>query len=322
MRKLLALILFAILCLVATGITVFAKTNLLSNSVNSPLPKNLEVLGAKNTPFLASEDIWLPKDNITKSGPVPTPQVAAASVYMIDLTTDEVLYAKNVHERRPVASLVKIMTALVSLERAEKDAKYLVSEKSTSVGEDSMGVTAGERLTYEELLYGLMLPSGNDAAETIAEGVGGTHELFVDMMNGKAKQLGLKDSQFVNPTGLDGDGEHFSSAYDMAVIARTAYKKYPLFRKVVGTYEYHLPYSDEHKELWLYNQTSLLTTYPGALGIKPGYTPDAGLCIVTLAENGGHQILAVLLNGEDRRAEMIALLDYAFAVQGVTLPAH
>lgn len=281
-----------------------------------------KILGSSQKLFLPSQNILLPLDQVNASTQKNAPEIEAPNAFVWDLSSDQIIYAKNVREKRPIASLTKIMTALVSLEHSETEQKFIVSEKAAKVGEDSMGLSAGEKLTLQDLLYGLMLPSGNDAADTIAEGVGGNVENFVSMMNEKVKLLGLQDTHFTNPSGLDGDGQHYSTAYDMAVISAQAWKNFPTFRQIVGTYEYDIAQSEEHKSYTLYNETNLLTSYPGVVGIKPGYTPDAGLCLVTLAQNGGHRILAVLLGSNDRRGEMRSLLDYAFAVQGVTLAPH
>ena len=238
---------------------------------------------------------------------------------MVDLTTNQTLYAKNIDNKQPVASTVKIMTAVVALERRHSNEIFTVSFEAAAVGEDSMGVTAGEKYTLRELLYGLMLASGNDASEVIAENVAGSGENFVKLMNEKAALLGAKDTKFVNPSGLEEDGEQYSTAYDLAIISQYAWINFPIFRQVVSTANYEIPYTENHKYLYLENQTNLLATYPGVKGIKPGFTPQAGLCLVTLAENGGHQILAVILGSNDRRGEMTQLLDYSFATLGIQI---
>jgi D-alanyl-D-alanine carboxypeptidase (penicillin-binding protein 5/6) len=211
------------------------------------------------------------------------------------------------------------MTAILTLEQRQPDEIVTISKHAATIGEDFMGISENEKYTIKDLLYGLLLPSGNDAAEALAESTAGSTKMFLDQMNAKAKLLGLSDTKFANPSGLDGDGEHFSTAYDLAIIARYAWTNFPLFRQIVGTKFYEIPYSQDHKYLYFENQTNLLSTYPCVKGIKPGYTPDAGLCLVTLAENGGHQVLAVMLGSNDRRGEMIKLLDYSFATIGVEI---
>ena len=262
---------------------------------------------------------WFPKENFALSNPSNL-NIGAKSVIALNFETGEIIFNKNSRERLPVASTVKVMTALVALESADPAAVYTVSEKAASVGENSMGLTAGEKLTLRELLYGLMLVSGNDAAVAIAEGVSGSEDKFVTRMNETVSALGLKDTMFVNSSGLDEDGGNgYSTAYDMAVIAHYVWQKYELFRKVASTYNEYIEYTSEHKAFDLYNDTNLLTTYPGVRGIKPGFTWEAGLCLVTYAENDGKKILAVILGSDDRRGEMKELLDYSFGTYGITV---
>jgi D-alanyl-D-alanine carboxypeptidase (penicillin-binding protein 5/6) len=287
----------------------------------SPLSENksLVVLGSEVKPFFYSTNVWLPDDKEILPSRYQRPEISAKAALVVNLSTDKIFYAKNDHERLPVASTLKIMTATVALERKNPNDIFTVSENAAKVGEDFMGITVGEKYTLEELLYGLLLPSGNDAAVAIAENIAGTESEFVRLMNEKTKLLGAKDTKFINTTGLQGDGEHYSTAYDMAIIARYAWVNFPLFRQIVGTFSYEIPYSKDHKYLYFENQTNLLRTYPGVKGIKPGFTPEAGLCLVTLAENGGHQILGVILGSNDRRGEMQMLLDYSFSTLGIKI---
>ncbi len=275
----------------------------------SPIPKIFGVnqVGVLNT--------WFPKDILANSSDLNLPARSALSV---NYDSGETLFEKNPERELPVASIVKIMTALVALEKADPVTDYIVSDNAAKVGENSMGLTAGEKLTLKELLYGLMLPSGNDAAVTIAEGVAGSEDKFVTLMNQEAQILGLKNTKFINSSGLDIDGEdQYSTAADLAVIARYAWNKYPLFREITSTYHEYLGATDSHKAFDLYNDTNLLTTYPGVKGIKPGFTWNAGLCLVTYAENNGKKVLAVILGSDDRRGEMKELLDYSFNKLGV-----
>lgn len=266
--------------------------------------------------FALSTNLWFPNRNVLGLT-LTKPEVSAKSAFVVDIKTGDVIYAKNEHEKRPIASTVKILTAGVALERKNPGEIVIISEKASKIGEDFMGLSVNERLTLEELLYGLLLPSGNDAAEAIAEGVSGSREDFVKAMNEKAQLLGAFDSKFVNPSGLDGDGEHYSTAYDLALISRWTWTNSSLFRRIVGTKSYEIPYTPEHKYFYLENQTNLLSTYPGVRGIKPGYTPEAGLCLVTLAERDGHEILGVVLGSNDRRGEMEKLLNYSFSTLGI-----
>ena len=184
-----------------------------------------------------------------------------------------------------------------------------------------MGLTEGEILKLEDLLYGLVLLSGNDAAETIAEGSPFGRDNFVYLMNKRAEELGLTDTRFTNPSGLEGDGDQYSTAYDLLVISRYALQN-PDFSEIVSTVTHDIPASSEHNAYYLFNETNLLTSYPGVKGVKTGYTNEAGLCLVTYLEYKGHKIIAVLLNAQNRRQEMKDLLDYSLKTLGVEPPPH
>lgn len=241
-------------------------------------------------------------------------QISGKAGLIVDNISGKVLYKAGNGEKRPIASLVKIMTALVLLEHKSLDEKVFVSEKAASVGENSMGISSGEVYSLRELFYGMLLNSGNDAATAIAEGVAGDINTFVEWMNIKAEELGLANSYFADPSGLDDSS--FSTAEDLAVLAHYALQ-YEEFREAVRTVEKELPYSDSHKYIPLYNQTNLLTTYPGVAGVKTGYTEEAGLCLVTYAVNDGVELIGVVLNSIDRKGDMILMLDEGFSKLGV-----
>lgn len=247
------------------------------------------------------------------------PEIVGVSALLVDINTGRVLYEKNSSEKRPIASLVKIMTAVVALEHKNKDEEIIVSKKASEIGENVMGISEGEIYTLEELLYGLMLNSGNDAAYAIAEGVAGDVDTFIEWMNIKAEELNLKDSYFGGPSGLF-EGT-VSTSIDLVKLSRYAMQS-DTFRKIVKTYELELPYSNKHKYLYLWNQTNLLTTYPGVEGIKTGYTDEAGLCLVTYARNEDVELVGVVLNSIDRKGDMILMLDYGFQLLGITIEHH
>lgn len=284
--------------------------------ITSPLPNFLSMTENKQVSFL---DLFLPK--ITEIKGATKPEISARAALVYDLATGETLFEKSSSEKLPIASLTKIMTAVIALENNKEDDRYVVS-KQDLMGENSMGLTEGEVLTLEELLYGLMLVSGNDAAEVLARNYSFRREDFIKAMNDKAKSLGLRNTQFTNPTGLEGDGEQYSTAYDLFVITNYAVSNFPLFQKVVSTFQYTIPYTQGHKALYLENDTNLLTSYPGVKGVKTGYTPEAGLCLVTYLEYEGHRIIGVLLGSDDRRGEMKELLDYGLRKLGTTPPPH
>lgn len=285
----------------------FSNENL---GIQSPIPK---VFG---TSQVKSEKIWAPdnKKNVSSK----SLNLSSKSAILVDYETGEVIFAKEPKEKLPVASTVKIMTALIALENARLTDVFTVYKKAVDAGENTMYLTEGEKLTLEELTYGMMLVSGNDAAVTIAEGVAGTEEKFVEMMNAKVAELGLTDTKFINASGLDEDGRlQYSTVYDLVVISHHVWEKFEIFRKVSETDHIFIEANSNHNAFDLYNDTNLLTTYPGVKGIKPGFTWEAGLCLVTYAENGGKKLLAVILGSDDRRGEMIKLLDYGFGTFGI-----
>ncbi len=266
-------------------------------------------------------DLWSPLLEAVYGSEIKGPSITASSALMYDLTVDKVLYGKNTKEKLPMASLTKVMAAIIALENRRTDDRYIVHGENL-VGEDSMGLSAGEVLSQEELLYGLILNSGNDAAEVFASNYPQGRTAFVQAMNDKAAALGLTDTRFSNPSGLQGDGMQYTTVSDLVVITKYALEKFPLFAEVSATYEHHIGATNLHKGYDLYNETNLLTTYPGVKGVKTGYTPEAGMCLITYLDYKGHRILGVLLHSENRRQEMKELLDYSLNVLGITPPVH
>jgi len=188
------------------------------------------------------------------------------------------------------------------LEKADLDQEVTVPGAAL-VGGSSMGLRPGERMTVRELLYGMLIPSGNDAATALAIAVGGNVPNFVQMMNQKAASLGMKNTHFANPHGMDAP-DHYSSAADMLLLAHYLYDNYPLFRQIVNTR------SAVVAGHTLRNRNELLGVYPGVNGIKTGTTPAAGECLLVSAVYRGHQVLAIVMGSDDRYGEMKALLDH------------
>lgn len=282
-------------------------------SLDSPIPK---VFGASSHAILGD---WFPKENFAKFDNHDL-TISASSALLVNFDTGEIVFRKDIKKRQPVASIVKVMTALVALEEANPDDVFTVSKHATQVGEDSMGLTMGEQISLNALLYGLMLPSGNDAAAAISEGVSGSEDAFVTKMNEEARNLGMTDTKFINASGLDEDGrDQYSTVYDLAVLAHYTWSKFPLFRKVSSTDHIVIDANSTHKLFDLYNQTNLLTTYPGVGGIKPGFTWNAGWCLMTYAENNNVRLIGIVLGSGDRRGEMKELLDYGFSKYGIKI---
>lgn len=284
----------------------------------SPVPDYLSMAKNKQVTLL---DLWSPLLEAVYGSEITGPAITAKSALMYDLTNNKVLYEKNTTDKLPMASLTKIMTAIVALENKRTDDRYIV-HATNLVGEDSMGLSAGEVLSQEDLLYGLILNSGNDAAEVFATNYPGGREAFVQAMNDKAATLGLTTTQFSNPSGLQGDGTQYTTVSDMLVITKYALEKFPLFAQVSASFEHHIPATNLHKNYDLYNETNLVSTYPGVKGVKTGFTPEAGMCLITYLDYKDHRIIGILLNSENRRQEMKDLLDYSLNVLGIVPPAH
>lgn len=290
--------------------------SLLETTIFSPLPSFLTYASNGEVRTL---DLWSPAQ--TPGGSHDTLTLSAASAISYDLTTEKVLFEKDPTKRLPMASITKIMTAIIALENPLESGRYVVRERDL-VGEDSMGLSSGEVLSLKELLYGLMLHSGNDAAEVLADNFPAGRDAFIDAMNRKAVALGLKDTHFTNPTGLEGDGTQYTTAADLLVITRYALQNFPLFAEAAATFDYTIPETSTHKAYALENETNLISSYPGVKGVKTGYTPEAGLCLVTYLDYGGHHIIAVLLDSENRRQEMKDLLDFSLRSLTIAPPQH
>lgn len=268
----------------------------------SPVLKDEKVLGINQ---------WLP--NQVLGSQANAPQISSKAGLFIDTKSGQILYSKNIHERLPIASLVKVMTVLIALEHKSMDEKYVVSQRAADMEPDKMLLIAGEKLTLRELLDGIFLVSANDAAEVLAESTTGSREEFIKLMNSKASQLGMKDTFYINPTGLDEDSNNsYSSAYDLAILTRYLIRHYPQVVDISKQTHIFLPQTDEHQDYDMYTGINLVSTYPGVVGFKTGYTPEAGLTLITLARKFGHEIIGVLLGSGDRRDEAKELLDYSF----------
>jgi hypothetical protein len=239
---------------------------------------------------------------ITQAWPVG---ISATYGAIIDGDSGELLWGRNAHGRIAPASLTKIMTALVALDHVSLSDRVNVTVDSHRMYESTiMGIEPGENLSMETLLYGMMLPSGNDAALQIATQVAGSEARFADMMNAKTAELGLVDSHWVNSHGLDADG-HYTSPYDLCELARFGMRN-PVFQKLAGTRRY------EAEGYILLNLNRLLQAYPKADGVKVGYTDNAGRAIVGSATQDGHRVFVAILRSWDPVGEAQALLEYAF----------
>lgn len=236
--------------------------------------------------------------------------IAARAACLIDAASGRILYAQNAHERYPMASTTKIMTALLALENASPDEPVTAGEHACGVEGTSIYLSAGETLSMRDMLYGLMLRSGNDAAVAIAEHIAGSAAGFAQMMDRRAVELGA-DAAFANPHGLPADG-HEASAHAMTLIARAA-MRLPLFREIVSTRRATIPWIGNDYARVLNNKNRLLTDYPGATGIKTGFTKAAGRCLVFSAAQEDMELIGCVLNCPDWFGEAARLLDHGFA---------
>lgn len=243
--------------------------------------------------------------NITEAPAIESP-------YGILVDEDgNVLWARGQDEHRAMASITKTMTAIVALENGDLDEVFTVSPRAASVGESSAGLVAGQQVTLRDLVSGLLVHSGNDASMAIAEGIAGGEKEFVQMMNAKAQQMGLVNTQFQNPHGLDAEN-HYSSAADISVIVRYAMQD-PTFREIVGMKSCTLNLSGEPKELLTTN--ALLATWDDCIGVKTGFTNKAGQCLAAAASKNGVELYAVVLDSTDevqRFIDAYKLLDWGF----------
>ena len=242
----------------------------------------------------------------------PPLRVSAQSAIVVEAETGRVIWAKNAHASLPMASTTKIMTALVALENADPAKTVSISPDAVGIEGSSVYLYEDERLSLEDLLYAMLLESANDAAAAIAIEVGGSIERFSEMMNAKAKELGLERTSFANPHGLD-DPEHYTTAAELAKIAVAAMKN-ESFCSIVSTYKKTIPLNETEGVRLLINHNKMLSRYDGAVGIKTGYTKKSGRCLVSAAERDQVKLICVTLNAPDDWNDHSTLLDYGFSV--------
>lgn len=244
--------------------------------------------------------------------------LSAASAALMCVQTGEVLYQKNARERRSMASTTKIMTSLLALEENTPDRVIKVKDSMLNVEGTSMGLLPGDTVTLEGLIYGMLLQSGNDAANVTAISLGGNVENFVKKMNLRAKEIGMNDTNFVTPSGLD-DDEHYSTAYDMALLGCEAVKN-PEFLSVCSKKSESVSYGNPPYKRTLSNHNRLLRIYDGAVGIKTGFTKKSGRCLVSCAQRNGVMLVAVTLSAPGDWSDHRKMLDYGFSlIKGETV---
>lgn len=238
--------------------------------------------------------------------------LSAECAVVINVYTGEILYSKNADMRHSMASTTKIMTSLLAIESGKLQSEIIVSDAMLRVEGTLMGLVDGDSVSLDELLYGMMLSSGNDAANVVAVFLGGSVEAFSDMMNKRAEEIGMDNTNFVTPSGLDSD-EHYSTAYDMALLGAEAVGN-PKFVAVCSAQSASLTFGNPPQKRTLYNHNKLLKYYDYALGIKTGFTKKSGRCLVSYAKKESSELVAVTLNAPDDWNDHKKLLDYGFSV--------
>ncbi|MDE6781252.1 MAG: D-alanyl-D-alanine carboxypeptidase [Ruminococcus sp.] len=239
------------------------------------------------------------------------PEVSAKAAVLISADTGEIVYSVNCDEKLPMASTTKIMTTLLCLESGNLYEEFEVDSNAIMVEGSSMGLQKGDIVTKYALCCGMLLPSGNDAANATAVKLAGSLENFAVMMNDKAQELGLSRTWFVTPSGLEGTG-HGSSAYDMAILAREALKN-DIFREICSQSSMKVEFGNPPYTRWLKNTNRLLTMYDGVYGVKTGFTDEAGRCLVSACERDGIDLICVTLNDRNDWNDHMAMYDYGFS---------
>ena len=243
------------------------------------------------------------------------PEVSAAAWILYDETFDRTLGESGAQERRAMASTTKLMTAIVAMERTALDDTVVISETAAGTGEAEIDLVAGEEWTVRQLLTAMMVKSANDAAVAIAEHIGGDVAGFVSIMNAEAAEMGLENTRFANPHGLDAPG-HYSSARDLLTLGRRAASD-PFLGEMMNTRVATLPADPEGLDRVARTTNELIGTYEGAFGVKTGFTDDAGRVLVAGAERDGRRLYAVVMGSDDHFADAAALLTYGFRSFGM-----
>ncbi|MBS3947887.1 MAG: D-alanyl-D-alanine carboxypeptidase [Dethiobacter sp.] len=238
-------------------------------------------------------------------------ELTARAAVLMDRETNRVLWEKDAHQKLPPASTTKIMTAILTLQLGDEEDPVKVSEQASKTEGSSIWLEAGEEKTVGELLYGLMLCSGNDAAVALAEHIAGSVEKFALLMNNKAKEIGADNTNFKNPHGLP-DDEHYTTAYDLALISAYALRN-TRFREIIRTLKHTISWPDRDWDRIMLNQNRLLELYPGGDGVKTGWTKKAGRCLVGSATREGWQLVTVVLDAPQMWEDTMHLLDYGFS---------
>jgi D-alanyl-D-alanine carboxypeptidase (penicillin-binding protein 5/6) len=269
-------------------------------------------LPAPARPILLPREEAIPTFDVAAFNVAVEPDLAlhAKSAVLFDLDSNRVLWVKQAHLRRPPASLTKLMTAVIASDLTSLDTRVTVTGEAAAAEPSRMGLLAGQTLTVRELLYGALLNSGNDAAFALADGIVPL-DRFLSLMNRKASYLHLRDTHFSTPNGLT-DPANYTSAYDLAVLSAYVARNYPELVAIAATRDHVIPAADTHPAFFPHNLNHFLDVYPGATGLKTGFTDDAGGCLIATALRGGRRLLLVLLGSDIMFGDGVKLMDYGF----------
>jgi D-alanyl-D-alanine carboxypeptidase (penicillin-binding protein 5/6) len=307
--------------LILLGVLVVLEVGLLARGIMLLPSDSATALAPTPTPTATATPT--PSPTLTPTPTTPLPRIQALAGFLMDVSNGDVLFTKNADEKLAMASTTKIMTAVLALENGNLDQPVTIGADALNLPSDAsrMGVSVGEVLTMRQLLYGLLLPSGDDVAVAIADAIGKERkENFIDLMNEQARYLGLTHTHYVNASGLDAPG-HYTSASDLAYLTRFAFRL-PLFASIVATYEYKIPATSQHGTYDLINTNQLIWPnggYAGADGVKTGTTGRAGACLVFSAMRSDHHLVGVVLDVPSdaaRYTDARALLNWGFSVVG------
>ena len=288
----------------------FAKISLLA--VFLCLSLTLNLISCAKIPHNIAETTLAKSPSLTPLSDAQSLDVSAKSAIAIEASSGEIYFEKNARERLPMASTTKIMTALVAIESGNLEREICVSPEAVGVEGSSIYLYRGERISLYNLLYALLLESANDAAAAIAIEIGGSISGFADMMNKKADELGLLDTHFENPHGLDGEN-HYTTAHDLAKITLSAMQN-PIFREIVSTYKKGGPPNENGFSRLFVNHNKMLKNYDGAIGVKTGFTKKSGRCLVSAAKRDGVELICVTLNAPNDWQDHENMLNLGFSL--------
>ena len=244
----------------------------------------------------------------------PIPKISARSACLYDMDADSFIINKEMNTRLPMASTTKIMTALLAIELCELDATVTIPREAVGIEGSSVYLREGDEIKIKDLVYSVLLQSANDAATALAIYISGDERSFADLMNARAREIGLFNTCFENPHGLDSDN-HYTTAHDLALLAATAVKN-EAFLEIASTYRYRFDLSGATRVL--INHNKLIRAYPDTYGVKTGYTKKSGRCLVSYASRNNKNLICVTLNAPSDWSDHKNMLDYGFATSSIT----